>query len=180
MRKLSNNELASLLGLLRANSLKYNEVKKKDLWQMLRLLITNPSLGLYNDGDEDSYKDELRRIIKIYFNPDTLDNNAAIMAIGGKLNFDTILVLYQFLHYHIIALSDAKYLISTRPGEFEKLSEELGLMSKKVQKDEIEDLKKVKMSISADLLLDMSMYVTDMALSAEDLLNVADNKTTDK
>jgi hypothetical protein len=165
-----NDELSShIIADIRRGLIKYNEIKKKELWQLLQAILNNPALGLEKVSTDQSYEVELRRILKLYFTPDTIRPSELVTAIASELSFDTFLVLNQFLHYHIVALADAKALVTSRPGEIESLATKVSEMADMVGKGEL-DPKETTVPVSILLITELLQYLIALTAAGQDML----------
>jgi len=175
MRKLSREASAVLIADIRRGLVNYNEIKKKELWHLVHVLLRNPAIGLECVSNEKSYSAELRRIINLYFTPETIDPNEFASTVASKLSYDTFLVLNQFLHYHMMALSDAKHLVGSRPGEIEAITKEIRDRAESLA-DGTLDPKEEKIGISLLLISEIFQFLIGMAASAQDLVHYLDNE----
>jgi hypothetical protein len=160
---------------MRAGLVSYNEIKKAELWQIVQALLDNPALGLHDHEDQQLYNKELHRILSIYFDLDNMTRENAIHAIGRELSYETLLALYQFLHYHVMALADAKAIVEAKPGEFEHVA---NVMQDRTKSSSFEP-KKEKVDISFALAAEMMQFTVELAQSASDLLSLVDDKSLD-
>jgi len=173
LKKLELTEVANKLVTLRLGEIPYNKIKKKEIWELLQVLMERPVLGLIDDGDEGSFQEELERVVNIYMSPDGVSIDSAISLIGGKLNYDTLLVFNQFIQHYLGSIAEAYDMLNTRPGELDHLSDNMKRIEKDI-KDLPEGVKGVKIEVPFDLLVYMLNLISHMANDADLIMEIDD------
>lgn len=163
---------ANRLTELRSGAIKYNEIKKTELWDLLHLLMERPALGLADIGDQDSFNAELKRIFEIFLSVDGITVAGVISKIGGSLNYDTLLCFNQIVNYYLTAISVAREIIYQKPGEIEALTDRVKEINEQVNADPTIKGSEVKMEVSAVLFIDLFHLALRLTNQADSMLKL--------
>lgn len=170
-KKSDITNVAQKLVSLRLGEIPYNKIKKKEIWELLQVLIEKPILGLVDDGDDGSYQAELKRVINVYMSPDGISPEASISVIGGSLNYDTLLVFNRLIHYYLGLVAEAYDVLKTRPGEIDHLSDLMNSANKRISASS-DEIKETPVEVSFLLLVSMLNLVSRMGSDAEYIIDL--------
>jgi len=159
MAESSVEKLVMILSDIREDKLSFGGVTKADLWSSLKLLLSNPAIGLKEEKDAQAYHDELRRIVSAHLSSELPTPGDLAFIVGGKLSFQTLLVLNSFVHKYIIAIADAKEIYYENPGAMEAVSSRI--------KESVESSNPVKPNISIPFTLATSILELFLHLGLE-------------
>lgn len=162
-------DIPKTLDALRFGELKYTQLTKRDLWSLLKATMENPALGLSDNGNEESFRVELDRVLGIMTSIDGVNYQKMIEAVSSKLTYDTLLILHQIMHNHVSILMGANSIAATFPGELESLGDQLKEVGDKVLAGET-DVRDERITMSLLLSMQLLRLLNDLDVAANDLL----------
>ena len=166
--------MAHTLKELREGNIQYSDISKKELWGVLNTVLENPSLGITDQGSDQSLRNELIRIINIMSSIDGINYQSIIEKVCSNLTYDTLLVLHQMMHNHINMLAAAKYIAAQHPGELESIGQEIGRIGDELLKnssgDKI-DVNDEKIELSLLLAMQIFRLLNDLHAASIEILS---------
>lgn len=161
------------LFLIREGELGSRDLKKKDLWTLLKLLIDHPMAGMPigSPSLDEKIEEEETRLAKIFFS-DEVDPQIVLDKIMEDLSYYTLMVLYSWAKGCLVQCADSANLISTNAGAFQTLCDDMDKLSSTAKGDPARSEEKVQLNVVlmakiVTLLAEMSSFGQDLYDRAE-------------